>query len=108
GRGVVRAGVDYSDNRIRLYYRRAAGEELRRIDSRRYPQDGSVIDMIRFVNDTDRGVVVTNAVTGRFGVYSYDFATDTRGDALYEHPSVDVTSVLMGADGELDGVAYED
>jgi dipeptidyl aminopeptidase/acylaminoacyl peptidase len=106
--GVVRAGVDYSENRIRLYYRAAAGAEFRRIDSRRYPQDGSVIDMIRFVNNTDRGIVVTNAVTGRFGVYSYDFATDTRGDALFEHPSVDVTSAVIGADGELDGVAYVD
>jgi dipeptidyl aminopeptidase/acylaminoacyl peptidase len=106
--GVVRAGVDYSDNRIRLYYRTHAGDELRRIDSRRSTQDGSVIDMIRFLRNTDRGLVVTNAVTGRFGVYSYDFATDTRGDALFEHPWADVTTALVGASGELDGVMFED
>jgi dipeptidyl aminopeptidase/acylaminoacyl peptidase len=106
--GVVRAGVDTTDNRIRLYYRAGPGEELRRIDTRRYPQDGSVIEMIRFVQNTDRGIVVTNAVTGRFAVYDYDFATDTRGDAVFEHPQADVTSFIMGPDGRVDGVAFED
>lgn len=108
GSGVVRAGVDYSNNRITLFYRAHAGDELRRIDSRRYPQDGSVIDMIRFVQNTDRGIIVTNAVTGRFAVYGYDFTTDTRGDAIFEHPSVDVQVAMMGPNGELNGVAYED
>lgn len=67
-----------------------------------------MIDMIRFLRNTDRGIVVTNAVTGRFGVYSYDFATDTRGDALFEHPWADVTTALVGAGGQLDGVMFED
>lgn len=106
--GVIRAGVDYSNDRIKLYYRAGPDQPLRRIDSRRYPQDGSVIDMIRFVSNTDHGVVVTNAVTGRFAVYDYDFATDTRGAAIFEHPQADVTAAIMGEDGHVDGVAYED
>jgi dipeptidyl aminopeptidase/acylaminoacyl peptidase len=108
GNGVVRAGVDYSNDRIKIYYRSGPGQELRRIESRRYPQDGSVIDMIRFVADADRGIVVTNAVTGRFGVYEYDFATDTRGNAIFEHPEVDAVAAVMGDNGRVDGVAYED
>lgn len=108
GNGIVRAGVDYGEDRIKFYYRAGPGEDLRRIDSRRYPQDGSVIDMIRFVGNTDRGVVITNAVTGRFAVYDYDFAADTRGDAIFEHPSVDVTSAIIGENGQVDGVSYED
>jgi len=106
--GVVRAGVDYSDGRITLLYRAGPDEDLRRIDSRRYPQDGSVIETIRFLDNSDRGVVVTNAVTGRFAVYHYDFATDTRGEAIFEHERVDVTTPIVGADGRVDGVAYED
>jgi hypothetical protein len=106
--GVVRAGVDYSNNRIRLFYRAGPGADLRRIDSRRSPRDGSVIDMIRFFSNADQGVVITNAVTGRFAVYNYNFATDTRGDAIFEHPQVDVTSVIMGEDDAIDGVRYED
>lgn len=105
--GVVRAGVIYDDNRATLYYRSAAGQSLRRIDSRRYPDEDSVIDMIRFVG-SDHGIVVTNAVTGRFGVYDYDFATDTRGAAIFEHPQVDVSHAIVAADGSVDGVEYED
>jgi len=106
--GVVRAGVDYSNDRVTFYYRSAPGARLRRIDSRRYPQDGSVVDMVRFVSDSDHGVVVTDAVTGRFGVYNYDFATDTRGDAIFEHPQADVTSTIFSRDGHVDGVTFED
>jgi len=49
--GVVRLGIDYGDRRIRFYYRNAAGEALRRIDTRRYPQDDSMIDAVRFVGN---------------------------------------------------------
>ena len=106
-RGVVRLGIDYGERRIRFYYRNAAGEPLRRIDTRRYPQDDSTIDMVRFIG-TDRSVVVTDAVTGRFAVYDYDFATDTRGEAIFEHPTADVSSVLVADDGAVQGVSYED
>lgn len=105
--GVVRLGVEYGSRRIRLYYRSAAGDPLRTIDSLRYPQDDGVIDSVRFIGSS-RGVVVTNAVNGRFGAYDYDFSTDTRGAAIFEHPTADVTSVVMGPSGEIDGVAYED
>jgi dipeptidyl aminopeptidase/acylaminoacyl peptidase len=106
--GIVRAGVDYSNDRVTFYYRAAPGARLRQIDSRRYPQDGSVIDTIQFVGDTSHGIVVSNAVTGRFGVYDYDFATDTRGAAIFEHPEADVTAAIVGEDGRVDGVTYED
>ena len=76
--GVVRAGVDYSDNRIRIFYgpgpaRTCAGS------IRGVPQDGSVIDMIRFFADADQGSS-SPMRHRRFAVYGYNFATDTRGD----------------------------
>jgi ABC-type uncharacterized transport system permease subunit len=97
---VVRLGIDYGERRIRFYYRNAAGEELRRIDTRRYPQEDSMIDAVRFAG-TDRSIIVTNAVTGRFAVYNYDFATDTRGEAIFEHPTADVSAVNVAPDGTL-------
>ena len=108
GDGVVRVGVDYGERRTRIYYRPDAASELRLVESRRNLQDDSVIDEVRFTSDTSRGVMVTNSETGRFGVYEYDFATDTRGAVLFEHPEVDVTSAIFGADGRVDGVVYED
>lgn len=108
GEGVVRVGVDYGERRTRIYYRAAAGTELVLLENRRNTRDESVIDMVRFITDTNRGIMVTNAQTGRFALYDYDFATDTRGAALFEHPEVDVTTALFAEDGTVDGVVYED
>lgn len=106
--GVVRAGVDYGERRTKLYYRATPDGELRLIDSRRNQRDDSVVDLIRFASDTSRGYIITNAETGRFALYEYDFAADARGAVLFEHPEVDVTNAVFGAGGELDGVFYED
>jgi dipeptidyl aminopeptidase/acylaminoacyl peptidase len=105
--GVVRVGVDYGERRTRIYYRDAPGGELRLVDNDRAIRDDSVVDLIRFVDDTSRGIVVTNAETGRFAVYEYNFATDTRGATLFEHPEVDVTTPIFARNGTLTGVSYE-
>lgn len=108
GQGVVRAGVDYGENRLRLYYRSRGGEDLRRIDNPITTRDGAVIDSIRFTDAPDRGIIVTNEVTGRFAAYEYDFASRTRGAVIYEHPQVDVGALMTTPNGRLLGVAYED
>jgi dipeptidyl aminopeptidase/acylaminoacyl peptidase len=106
--GVVRVGVDYGERRTRIYYRSSATAPLALVETHRNLEDDSVIDAVRFVTNTSRGTIVTNAETGRFAVYDYDFATDTRGAALFSHPDVDVTRAIYGTDGRLDGVVYED
>jgi len=106
--GVVRVGVDYGERRTRIYYRADAQAQLALVETRRNLADSSVIDAVRFVTNTSRGLIVTNAETGRFAVYEYDFATDARGATLFAHPEVDVTRGIFGRDGRLDGVVYED
>lgn len=105
--GVVRIGVDYGERRTRTYYRATPTGQLRLIDNRRNVRDGSIVEHVRFVSDTNRGIIVTNAETGRFGVYEYHFETDTRGATLFEHPEVDVTSPIYGPDGAVHGVRFE-
>lgn len=107
--GTVRVGVDYGERRTRIYYRPNVRSELRLIESRRnQAADESVIDSVRFISNTDRGLIVTNAATGRFGIYEYDFATDTRGAPLFEHPEVDAIQGIFASDGRLEGTLYED
>jgi dipeptidyl aminopeptidase/acylaminoacyl peptidase len=108
GAGVVRVGVDYGERRTRIYYRAEARAPLTLVETRRNLTDDSVIDAVRFITNTSRGIIVTNAETGRFAIYDYDFATDTRGAALFSHPEVDVIRGIFARDGSLDGVAYED
>ncbi|MGQ0659398.1 alpha/beta hydrolase family protein [Sphingosinicella sp.] len=106
--GIIRVGIDYETRGARIYYRNTPEAPLRRVETRRDLRDDSVVDTIRFVTNTDRGVIITNAATGRFGVYDYDFATDTRGAAIFEHPEVDVTSAMFGPGGAVEGVQYQD
>lgn len=106
--GIVRAGVDYGARRTRIYYRAAPGAPLRLIEDRRHDRDDSVVDLIRFTGNSERGIIISNADTGRFAIYHYDFATDARGEAIFEHPEVDVTSAVTDRDGNVDGIFYED
>ncbi len=106
--GVIRVGIDYNARGARIHYRATPDAPLQRVRTQRDLADDSVIDSIRFASDTDRGVIVTNAVTGRFGVYAYDFATDTRGEAIFEHPEVDVTGAIFGPNGAVDGIGFQD
>jgi dipeptidyl aminopeptidase/acylaminoacyl peptidase len=108
GDGVVRVGVDYGERRTRIYYRPDAQSPLQLVETHRNLANDSVIDAVRFVTNTSRGLIVTNAETGRFAIYEYDFATDTRGAALFSHPEVDVTRGIFNLTGGLDGAAYED
>jgi dipeptidyl aminopeptidase/acylaminoacyl peptidase len=106
--GVVRAGVEYNETGMALHYRRSADEPLKRIEARRYFEDKSVIDAIRFLDDTDSGFVISNARTGRFGVYRYDFLADRIVAPVWEHAEVDAAGVIAGEGGELDGVLFVD
>lgn len=107
-RGVVRVGVEYDERRVRIHYRDAAGQELRRYQPRLRLTDNSLIDQVRFLSDTGKGLIVMNGESGRFGVYEYDFAKDLRGAALFEHDEVDVESMIIGESGALEGVRYEE
>lgn len=106
--GIVRAGVDYGSRRLKIYYRPSAGAELRRLETIRIAEaEDSVIDAIGFVPASDKVYVISNAANGRFGVYRYDFAKDEVGEAVFEHPRVDVSSLTM-AGSSIEAVHYED
>lgn len=107
--GVVRAGLEMSGRTTGLLYRSRHGEALRRIERRKAAAaEDSVLDTFRFVENTDRGFAISNARTGRFGVYRYDFTADQIGEPVWEHPEVDALSIVAGERGELDGVSYID
>jgi acetyl esterase/lipase len=106
--GVVRAGIDYGERRTRIFYRATPGAPLRLIEDHRRTRDDSIVDLVRFAGSGERGIILTNGETGRFALYHYDFATGVRGEAIFEHPEVDLSSAIIGPDGEVDGLVYED
>lgn len=107
--GTVRAGFAYDARKWKLFYRDTPDAKLRRIDSRDYRQDDSVIEGVRFMGNAGQGAVITDSKTGRFAAYRYDFATDSIGEPLFEHQTNDAAELIMSADGaQVEGVAYED
>jgi dipeptidyl aminopeptidase/acylaminoacyl peptidase len=110
GAGAVRAGIAYSGDRWTIWYRDKAGDPLIAIKGKREKDDDSgTVDSLRFLAGDNSGVIVTNGRTGRFAAYHYDFRTGTIGDAIYENPEVDISSLIFDPiSGMVSGVNYED
>jgi dipeptidyl aminopeptidase/acylaminoacyl peptidase len=110
GAGAVRAGIAYSGDRWTIWYRDKAGDPLIAIKGKREKDDDSgTVDSLRFLAGDNSGVIVTNGRTGRFAAYHYDFRTGTIGDAIYENPEVDISSLIFDpVSGIVSGVNYED
>ena len=105
--GVVRAGISYEGSRWTIWYRDKPGEKLR-VTRGKFPKDDdSTVD--RFIFRGDHSWVVTNERTGRFGLYKYDMKSQTVGEAIFEHPEVDLDDVDYDAlTGDVSAVEYQD
>ncbi|MDH7975453.1 S9 family peptidase [Sphingomonas sp. AR_OL41] len=109
GAGVVRAGIAYDDDRWKIWYRATATEPLRVIKGKVGKDDSGSVDSLRFLAGDSSGLIVTNGRTGRFAAYHYDFKTGTVGEAIYENPDVDISSVMVDPiTGIVSGINYED
>lgn len=108
-KGVVRGGVAYDERRWKLWYRSVAGEAFRTITGKFDKDDDSAVDNFYFSRAGDTGTIVTNQRNGRFGAYEYNFATGETGKAIYEHPEVDISAVVIDRDSQkIIGVRFHD
>ena len=106
--GVVRAGLAYDNRRWTLWYRDKAGEPFRKIKGKIEKAEDSAVDRLVF-GRAGTGMIITNEKTGRFALYRYDFNAGSVGEAVFEHPDVDITDVLANPiTGEIRGIRYED
>jgi dipeptidyl aminopeptidase/acylaminoacyl peptidase len=108
--GVLRAGLGSDTDSWWLYYRDRPDGAFRRITGKR-PGGGSLFNVETLVPlaGSDKGYVIANKATGRYGVYRYDFATDTIGEPVFEHPKVDVDGLSYSLKtGEPDAIEYAD
>ena len=105
--GVVRAGISYDGPRYTIWYRDTATQKLREIHGKFKRDDDSTVDRLIFRGG--QALVLTNAQTGRFGLYEYDVKTGAIGNAVFEHPEVDVDSVLYNpVTGKVSAAQYQD
>jgi dipeptidyl aminopeptidase/acylaminoacyl peptidase len=107
--GVVRGGIGIAGKKFWLLYRDDANAEFETIYRDKLDDSDGEIESVRFATGRDRAYVISNAQTGRFGLYEFDLATRQPGKAVFEHPKVDLDTVLWSGDSEeIDGVTYVD
>jgi dipeptidyl aminopeptidase/acylaminoacyl peptidase len=108
--GTVRAGLGIDARRWWLLYRKDAKAKFEKVVRRKIRQDeeqGSIERFI-FMDGSDQGYAVTNARTGRYGLYRYDFSSDSIGEPVYEHAQVDIDDFRISDQGEITAVHYTD
>jgi dipeptidyl aminopeptidase/acylaminoacyl peptidase len=109
--GTVRAGVGVEGRRWWLLYRKEADAKFEKVMRRTVKStddDEGVIERFIPLNGSDQGYAVTNARTGRYGLYRYDFASDSLGEPVFEHPQVDIDDFRMSDQNEITAVYYTD
>lgn len=107
--GIVRAGLGTRGNQWWVYYRDKADSPLLRSKRRELAnEDGTRIDSFTLVANSNTGFAVAAGKSGRFGLYRYDFANDTLGEQIYEHPTVDISDFDLAPDGKVRGIFYDD
>ncbi|HEY0042951.1 MAG TPA: TonB family protein [Allosphingosinicella sp.] len=110
--GAIRGGVGYSGNNWSVYTRDPATGVLQRVAKAKVKIDAdreSTVDSLALFPASDKGIMVTNERTGRFGVYEYQLGAVEAGAPIFEHPDVDVTKAITFPDSaKVEGVYFED
>jgi dipeptidyl aminopeptidase/acylaminoacyl peptidase len=108
-KGTVRGGIGVEDQRWWLLYRKSADGDFEKvIKHTSKEEDSGDIDKFVMLGGSDEGYVVANKKTGRYGLYHYNFTTDTIGDAIFEHPEVDMDDFDLSRDGQIEAVYFTD
>ncbi len=108
--GIVRAGLGSSGQRWGLLYRNDPEGKFQKVVRRNISRKDEDTHIEKFIPMTgsDKGYAVANRQTGRFGLYRYDFSTDTLGEAVFEHPEVDIDDFDLDSAGAVAAVHYQD
>ncbi|HET9639126.1 MAG TPA: S9 family peptidase [Allosphingosinicella sp.] len=108
--GTVRAGLGSDIDSWWLYYREREDQSFRKIKGKRSAAMSlSNLEMLFPIASSNKGYAIANKTTGRYGVYRYDFLTDTLGEPVFEHPRVDVEGIVRSnRTGEPDAVVFTD
>lgn len=108
--GVVRAGVGYEGGHMRIFLRESESEHyFKHIAALRMEDKDGEIDTFRIPSATSKGQVLTNARTGRFALYDFDWKTMEIGKPVFEHPTVDIDGYAMTEDETaVEAVYYTD
>ncbi|MBX9883880.1 MAG: S9 family peptidase [Novosphingobium sp.] len=90
-KGVVRAGLIFSDNNWKMIYREKDGDGFRTVMKADLKDREAGCIFYRIYQATDEGYcIMRNDANGRDALFRYNFATRQRGSLVFEAPEVNV------------------
>lgn len=94
--GAVRMGTGWSDRRLKIYYRAAAGEDLKLIAKLKDTEKPDRFwDALQIINGSDEGYALTEGENGRVGLRRFNFAKREVIETVYENADWDIDSVTL-------------
>jgi len=106
--GVVRVGLGYENRKVKVWYRKDAGDRLRVIARVRPGDKDEIWDVVRVLKGSDEGVVFEPGESGRLALRRFNYATREVGDIVYENPEWDLSGVDLGEDGQPLAIHFTD
>lgn len=106
--GVIRLGLGYENNKLKVWYRKHPGEKLRVVAKIREGDDEELWDAVRLVAGTDDGMVLEPGPSGRLALRRFNYATREVGEVIYENPEWDLTDFNLDEDGKPLDVRFTD
>lgn len=106
--GVVRVGLGFENRKVKVWYRKEAGDELRLIARVRSDDKDETWDFVSILRGTDEGLVFEPGASGRLALRRFNYATREIGDVVYENPDWDLSAVELDDDGKLLAIHFTD
>jgi dipeptidyl aminopeptidase/acylaminoacyl peptidase len=107
--GVIRLGLGYRSGKVDVLYRERKDEEFTIVAKAEFANGESDFDSFEFGSTSGSGYVLSNARTGRFGLYEFDWKAFKLGKPLFEQDTADLDNVQMSEDGRtVEAVWYTD
>jgi len=97
--GTVRVGIGYRAKSWFSLYRPGPDAPFRNLGPRSYDDEVAGIDLLHLTEGSDEGFVLSDARTGRYALYRFNYATQQLGELLFDSPSNDVDDFSVSRDG---------
>ena len=108
--GVVRVGLGYENRKVKVWYRKQPGDEMKLI-ARVRPDDkdrDEIWDVARIIEGSDEGLVFEPGESGHLALRRFNYATREVGEIVYENPEWDLTGVSLDERGKPLAVHFTD
>jgi dipeptidyl aminopeptidase/acylaminoacyl peptidase len=106
--GVVRVGLGYEGNKLKVYYRKSAADKLRLVARVRDGDKEELWDAVRLISGSDEGYVLEPGPSGRRALRRFNYATRELGEVVYENPDWDLNDFTLDHDGKPIAVEFTD